>query len=180
MRCVRSCCANCATVSMASESCSGVCASQSSNCMPQSMTSTQSVKRRFSSCWTTSKLNRTCSAYRTVIHLRLRRSARERAYQPTRHLISRSESEELLRRSIKAGCKDRDIGLFHFDAPDFSSASVLEIMEFCPIHAALIDLSPLSWMMFAKGIKYREVFDLYFTSSLARTFPPIGDFAGFL
>ena len=109
----RSCCANCATVLMASESCSGVCSSQSSNCMPQSINSTQSFKRRFSSCRTTSRLNSTCSAYRTVIHFRRSKSARESAYHPTRRRISLSDSAELLRRSTKVGCKDCDIKLFH-------------------------------------------------------------------
>ena len=78
------------------------------------------------------------------------------------------------------GCKGCDIKLFHLDAPDLSCASVLEIMEFCLIRAALIDLSPLSRMMFAQRVEYSEIFDLHFTSSLARTFPAIGDFAGFL
>lgn len=109
----RSCCANCATVLMASESYSGVCSSQSSNCMLQSITSTQSFTRRFSSCRATSTLNRTCSAYRTVIHLRRSKSARESAYHPTRQRTSLSESAELLRRSIKVGSRDCDIQLFH-------------------------------------------------------------------
>jgi hypothetical protein len=148
----RSCCTNCATVLMASASCSGVCSSQSSNCMPQSINSTQSFKRRFSSCRTTSRLNSTCSAYRTVIHLRRSKSARESADHPTRQRISLSDSAELLRRSIKVGSKGCDIELFHLDAPDFSCASVLEIMDFCPIRAALIDLSPLSRMMFTKRV----------------------------
>jgi hypothetical protein len=121
----RSCCANCATAVMASESCSGVCSSQSSNCMPQSINSTQSFKRRFSSCRTTSRLNSTCSAYRTVIHLRRSKSARESADHPTRQRISLSDSAELLRRSIKVGDKDCDIRLFHLDAPDLACASVL-------------------------------------------------------
>lgn len=176
----RRCWANCATVLMASESCSGVCASQSSNCIPQSITSTQSCKRRFSSCRTTSRLNRACSAYRTVIHLRRSKSARESAYHPTRRRISLSESAELLRRSAKVGCKGRDIKLFHLDAPDLAGASVLEIMDFCSIRAALIDLSPLSRMMVAQRGEYSEIFDLHFTSSLAGTFPAIGDFTGFL
>lgn len=176
----RRCWANCATVLMASESCSGVCSSQSSNCMPQSINSTQSFKRRASSCRTTSRLNSTCSAYRTVIHLRRSKSARESAYHPTRRRISLFDSAELLRRSTKVGCKSCDIKLFHFDAPDLAGASVLEIMDFCPIRAALIYLSPLSRMMFAKRVEYSEIFDLHFTSSLACTFPAIGDFARFL
>jgi hypothetical protein len=176
----RICCANCATVLMASESCSGVCSSQSSNCMPQSINSTQSFKRRFSSCRTTSRLNSTCSAYRTVIHLRRSKSARESAYHPTRQRISLSDSAELLRRSIKVGSKGCDIKLFHLDAPDLASAPVLEIMDFCPIRAALTDLSLLSRMMFTKRVEYSEIFDLHLTSSLARRFPAIGDVAGFL
>jgi len=177
---IRRCCANCVTVLMASESCSGVCSSQSSNCMPQSINSTQSFNRRFSSCRTTSRLNNTCSAYRTVIHLRRSKSASERAYHPTRCRISLSGSAELLRRSTKVGCKGCDIKLFHFDVPDLSCASVLEIMNFCSIRAALIDLSPLSWIVFAKCVEDSEIFDLHFTSSLACTFPAIRDFAGFL
>ena len=176
----RSCCANCATVLMASASCCGVCSSQSSNCMPQSINSIQSFRRRFSSCRTTSRLNSTCSAYRTVIHLRRSKSAREIAYHPTRQRISLSDSAELLRISIKVGRRDCDIKLFHLDAPDFSCASVLEIMDFCPIRTGLIDLSPFSRMMFAQGVEYSEIFDLHFMSSLAYKFPPIGDFAGFL
>ncbi len=78
------------------------------------------------------------------------------------------------------GSKGCNIQLFHLDAPDLASTFVLEIMDFCPIRTALIDLSLLSRMMFAQCVEYREIFDLHFTSSLARRFPAIGDFAGFL
>jgi hypothetical protein len=105
--------ANRATVLMASERCFGVCSSQSSNCMPQSINSTQSFKRRSSSCRTTSRLNSTCSAYRTVMHLRRSKSARESAYHPTRRRISLFDSDALLSRSTKVGCKGCDIKLFH-------------------------------------------------------------------
>ena len=55
-------CAKRAIADSASGRCSGVCASQSSSCIPQSTTSTHSFKRRRSIRCRTSRLKSTCSA----------------------------------------------------------------------------------------------------------------------
>ena len=113
-------CAKRAIVDSASGKCSGVCASQSSSCIPQSTTSTHSFKRRRSIRCKTSRLKSTCSAYRTVIQRRCNKSTRSNACQPIRYRTCSSDRDLLSRSSTSkngAGCNIAD-----FTSPVWSSA----------------------------------------------------------